>query len=260
MTRAAGLVLAVLALVLAPAPAGAGTTRPPLGLTAMPARVALAGPGEAVVRVGNPGLAPVVVDVGRAGFALDLRGRPRIVPRRGPRAATSWLPVRPTRFVLAAGASRSVTVSSRMPRGAEPGDHDALVLLTTRPRPGAAGVAVRMRVGVVVVVRAPGRVVRRLAVGALRVRRARRARILELGVANRGNVTETLVRGDVRIFLRRPGRRTSLRADPRDLRPRTHGIVQVRYAGRLRGRVMVRVWIRPEPGRPAVFRVFRVKL
>ncbi|MCZ7587837.1 MAG: hypothetical protein M5U27_03025 [Gaiella sp.] len=260
MRRAAGLALLALALVLVPAHAGASTTRPSLGLSAMPARVALLGSGEAAVRVANPERAAVVVDVGRAGFALDLRGRPRVVPRRGPRAATSWLSVRPARFVLPAGASRSLTVSSRVPRRAEPGDHDALVLLTTRPLRGAAGVAVRMRVGVVVVVRAPGAVVRRLAVQTLRVRRARRARVLEIGIANRGNVTETLGRGSLRIVVRRRGRQTSLRAEPRVLRPRTRGIVQVRYAGRLKGWVTARVRIGPEPSRPAVTRTFRLEL
>ena len=100
MTRLAAVLLA--ALVLAPASAGASTTRPPLGLTATPAHVALAGFGRAMVRVTNPGASPVVVDVARAGFALDLRGRPKVVSRGGTRAASSWLTVRPPRFVLAA--------------------------------------------------------------------------------------------------------------------------------------------------------------
>ena len=257
MSRA--LVLALTALVLVPASAGAGTTRPPLGLTATPARVALAGSVETAVRVMNPGSTSVVVDVARAGFALDLRGRPRVVARTGGRAAASWLTVRPGRFVLRSGASRSVTIASRLPPRVEPGDHDALVLLTTRPR-RSGGVAVRMRLGVVVVVRAPGRVVRRLAVGGLRVRRAPGARVLELLVVNKGNVTETLERGCVRIVLRGRAGSVRLRPEPRDLRPRTGGLVQAAYRGRLRGWVTAHVEVAPPSGARPVRRSFRVKV
>ena len=253
------LVALVLVLVLVPAHAGAGTTRPLLGLTATPARVALLGSGRAALHVTNPGLAPVVVEVGRAGFSLDLRGRPRVVPRGGARAAASWLSVAPARFVLPPGASRSLSISSHVPRQAEPGDHDAVVLLTTRPRRGG-GVSVRMRIGVVVVVRAPGRVVRGLAIRGIRVRRARGARILELAVTNRGNVTETLARGRLWVVLRRGDRQTSLHAVPRDLRPGTAGIVQVPYAGPLRGWVTARVRLAGEPELRVGARAFRVKL
>ena len=257
MSRA--LVLALTALVLVPASAGAGTTRPPLGLTATPARVALAGSVETAVRVMNPGSTSIVVDVARAGFALDLRGRPRVVARTGGRAAASWLTVRPGRFVLRPRASRSVTIASRLPRRVEPGDHDALVLLTTRPR-YSGGVAVRMRIGIVVVVRAPGPVFRRLAVGPLRVRRAAGARVLELFVVNRGNVTETLERGRVRMVLRGRSGTVRLRPEPRDLRPRTGGLVQAAYRGRLRGWVTAHVEVAPPSGARPVRRSFRVKV
>jgi hypothetical protein len=261
MRRAAALLLA--ALVLVPAQAGAGTgtrtTRPPVGLTVTPARVALAGTSHAGIRVANPGQRTVVVDVARAGFALDLRGRPRVVARPERRTAAPWLTVRPGRFVLAAGAGRVLTVSARVPKRVEPGDHDALVLLTTRPW-RSAGVAVRMRVGVVVVVRAPGRVVRSVAVRAVRIRRAGRTRTLEVVVVNRGNVTETLDATRIRLSLARAGSRTSLRPDPRTLRPRTTGVVQFRYRGRLSGRVTARVTVGLEPGRPVRAHTFRVEL
>lgn len=257
MTRAAGLLLVV--VVLVPASAGAGTARPPLALTATPAHVSLVGTARSVIRVTNPGRSPVVVDVGRAGFSLDLRGRPTVVPRGGVRAASRWLTVRPGRFVLAAGASRSLTVRSRLPRPVEPGDHDALVLLTTRPQ-RRAGVAVRMRIGVVVVVRAPGRIVRRLVLGRIGVRRDRAGKVVELHVANRGNVTESLARGDLQLTLRRSGFETRLRSVPRDIRPKTGGIVQLRYRGRSKGWVTATGRIAMEPGRPAVYRTYRVKL
>jgi hypothetical protein len=117
-----------------------------------------------------------------------------------------------------------------------------------------------MRLGIVVVVRAPGRIVRALTLGALRLRRERSARIVELVVANRGNVTESLARGDVRVTLRRGPLRAVVRADPRDLRPRTRGIVQLRYRGPLSGWVTATVRVAAEPGRPARSRTYRVKL
>ena len=125
MIRAAALLLA--AVVLGPASAGAGTPRSPLALTAAPAHVTLAGAARAEVNVTNSGLSAVVVDVVRAGFSLDLRGRPRVVPGERARAAASWLTVAPRRFVLDPGTTRSLTVTSRLPRRVEPGDHDALV-------------------------------------------------------------------------------------------------------------------------------------
>ena len=256
MRRAATLTLAT--IVLVPASAGASTNRPPVGLTATPSRVSLAGTSTADVRVTNPGSLPVVVDVEQAGFSLDLRGRPKVVPRARGRAV-GWLTVRPTRFVLGASETRSLAVSARLPARVEPGDHDALVLLTIRLR-REGGVAVRMRLGIVVVVRAPGRVVRRLALGRLDVRRTRAARILELRVANRGNVTESLARGRVRLWLRRGGAVTRLHAAPRDLHPRSSGIVQLRYGGRLRGWVTARVEVATPPGMPVLRRTYRIRL
>ena len=258
MRHVAAAVALVVAL-LVPASAGAGTARPPLALTASPGRLALVGEGEGTIRVTNPGLSPVVVDVSRAGFSLDLRGRPRVASRAGRRAAVSWVTFRPARFVLRAGAGRSVTVSTQLPPRVQPGDHDALVLLTTRPHRGA-GVAVRMRIGVVVVVRAPGRVVRRVALGDLRVRRSGRARVLELMLANRGNVSETIDRTRLRVSVARGSSRAGLRPEVRDVRPRTSGIVQVPYRGRVRGWTSIRVELLGEPGRSPVIQTFRVKL
>ncbi len=252
-------ILALTALVLVPASAGAGTTRPPVALSATPARISLAGSAGAAIRVTNPGREAVVVDATRAGFGLDLRGRPRVVSGTSRRAATAWLSVRPTRFVLAARASATVAVSARVPPRAEPGDHEALVLLTTRPSARRPGLAVRMRLGVVVVVRAPGRVARSLRLGGLRVRRAGGARLLELWVANAGNVTETLWRGRVRLLVARPGGSARILAAPRELRPRTSGLVQTVYRGPLRGRVRVRAELVDPAGR-ILRRTFRIRL
>jgi hypothetical protein len=261
MIAAIGRVITVaLALALALASAGARAARPPVALTASPSHVTMAGSARAIVRVTNSGTSRVVVDVTRAGFALDLRGRPRIVRRGDGRSATRWLVLRPRHLVLRPGGSASLVVASKVPSRAEPGDHDALVLLTTHPRPGSR-IAVRMRLGIVVVVRAPGRVVRRLALRGLRVVRHGRARLLELVVANRGNVTESLERTRPIVTLTRGGRRlATLVAARRAFRPGTSGILQFRYHGVRRGWVTARAVIPAEPGRGAVRRTFRIRL
>jgi hypothetical protein len=236
------LCLTVTACALAPASAGASVARPPLSLVASPSRVILVGKAREIIRINHSGGGRVIVDVTRAGFALDLRGRPRIIAgRAGSRPAASWLRIRPRRLAIAPGGDALFTVSSFPPRQAEPGDHQALVLLTTRPQP-RRGLAVRMRLGIVIVVRVPGRIVRRLVPLALRVRRLPRARLLELTVANRGNITELLDRGCVLITLRRRNRVLArLRLVQRRLLPGTRGIAELRYRGRARGRVLALV-------------------
>jgi hypothetical protein len=236
------LCLAATACALAPASAGASAARLPVSLVASPSRVVLVGRARETIRITHSGADRVVVDVMRAGFALDLRGRPRIVAgRAGSRPAASWLRVRPRRMAIAPGKRALLTVTSAPSRQAEPGDHQALLLLTTRPQP-RRGLAVRMRLGVVVVVRVPGRIVRRLVPLALHVRRLRRARLLELLVANKGNVSELLERGCVLVTLRRRNRVLArLQPVQRRLLPRTRGIAEFRYRGPARGRVLALV-------------------
>jgi len=118
-----------------------------------------------------------------------------------------------------------------------------------------------MRLGIVVVVRAPGTVVGRLELRRLNVRRAGRFRALELVVANRGNVTEVLERDRLRLSLLRRGHVLAiLRTGARELLPRTMGIVQFRYAGDARGRLIARVVVRSEAGTVGVQRTFRIRL
>ena len=258
VSRAAGLIAL---LALASASAGASdAARPPVALRASPAHVELAGSSRTTVRVTNSGTRRAVLDVRRAGFALDVRGRPRIVGQGAVRrSAASWLGFRPRSLLLRPGASGSVTIASRVPARAEPGDHDALVLFTTRRRL-ADGLAVRVRMGVVVVVRAPGEIVRRLDARGLRVLWRRRDRVLELALRNRGNVTESLARGRVAVALERGGRRLArLTAEPRDLRPGTRGVVDFRYRGSLVGPVVARVDVASQSGQ-VVRRTFRIRL
>jgi hypothetical protein len=212
------------------------------------------------VRVTNSGAKRVVVDVSRAGYALTLRGRPRIVRTRGARSAAAWLNLQPRRLALPAHTSASLLLFATVPRKAEPGDHDALVLLTTQPS-GTARVAVRARLGVIVVVRVPGKIVRRLRLRGLRVARRGGHRLLELRVANRGNVAEMLSRIRVSVVRARTGRRlATLAASPREVRPHTQAIVEFRYRRVLRGAVSARVLIPAVPGRSAIRRTYSIRL
>lgn len=251
--RKAALAVAALA-ALGAAAEGRAQPRPVVAISAAPARLALVGADEAAVTLRNFGSARVMLDAGAGGLAVDVRGRPRLVAG-GPRSAPSWLVVAPSRLSLAAGGSAVVRVRTRVPPRAQPGDHAGLVVFSTRAaQPGRIGV--RMRVGVRVTVRMPGKVVRRLVVRSLRARTRRRgrARVLDLAVENRGNVTEELGRGTLRIVLLRRGRVVSrLPCARRELLPRSRAVFSV--AARPRGVLVARVEMR---GRVA--RSFRIRL
>jgi hypothetical protein len=202
-----------------------------VSLSVAPARLSMAPGTTETVQVTNTGKAGIVVGASTAGYALDLRGRARIV-----QSGTSalWLSLRPGRLVLAPGGTASLTVAAHRPAGARPGDHDALVLLTTLPH-AAGALSVRMRVGVVVAVRVPGRLVEQLV--AIDLRRARPG-VLELVLANRGNLVEQLPTPVLTISLWRGGRLLArLRPVARQLLPGARGVAEVHYPRGLRGAV-----------------------
>jgi hypothetical protein len=232
---------AVLALVLGAAAAsipGAAADRG-IGLSASPLRLTLRGSAAAAITVRNPGRRPLLVDVSRAGFARSLRGKPRVRPARG---SAAWLRVRPKRIRIAPGSEGVLRLRSAPPRRALPGDHPALVLLTTRPL-GVRHVRVRLRVGVIVVLRVRGSLVRRIDTTALTVRRNGSRRLLELRLVNRGNVTERLGgAAALRLALNRDGHAfASLRPRGREILPHSAGIAEFVYRGRVRGPVVARV-------------------
>ncbi len=231
------LVLGAVAASNAGAAAGRG-----IGLSASPMRITLTGGSAAAITVRNPGRRALLVDVSRAGFARSLRGKPQVRPARG---SVPWLRVRPQRLRIAPGAEAALRVVARPPRRASAGDHPALVLLTTRPL-GAQRVRVRLRVGVIVVLHVPGRIVRRLDARALSVRRAGARRLLELRIVNRGNLTERLGGDGLRLVLLRHGRMlATLRPRTRELLPRSTGIAEFAYRGHVRGNVLARIELRP---------------
>jgi len=164
---------------------------------------------------------------------------------RPARGAAAWLRFRPRRLRIAPGAKAVLNVKAAPPRRAEPGDHPALVLLTTRPL-GVRRVRVRLRVGVVVDLRVPGRIVRRVDARALTVRRRGRLRLLELRLVNRGNVTERFAEDGLRLVLSRGGRPlATLRPRRGELLPRSTGLAEFPYRGPARSGVVARVELRP---------------
>ena len=228
--------LALIAL-LAPASAGASPGRPVVALTASPTHLTLAGRARHAIRVANPGATPLVVDASPAGFTLGPRGRPHIVGGAPARRVASLLRVRPNQIALAPGGAAERVLSTVPSRAATPGDHAALLLLTTRAPPGTA-LPVRMRVGVTVVVRVPGRIVHRLALRSLRVVAGARGPVFRVVIANHGNVVERLRRGQVEIALRAGSRRIAeLRSSARELLPGAAGILELPYRGSVRGRL-----------------------
>jgi hypothetical protein len=132
------------------------------------------------------------------------------------------------------------------------------MLLTTRPL-GVRHVRVRLRIGVIVVLRVRGHIVRRLDARALTVQRRGALRLLELHLVNRGNVTERLVSDGLRLSLLRGGRKlATLRPARRELLPHSAGIAVFAYRGRLRGAVLARIELRPPVRGPR--RSFHVRL
>jgi hypothetical protein len=240
-------VFAALVLASARSAEGADADRPRVALSVSPARLALAAPGSKTIRLRNDGAERVAVDAAR-----------RTLDRRT--AAKTWLQIVPAHLSLRSGESAILTLRASPPRHAEPGDHHVLVLLTTRPLRGGR-VKVQVRLGVRIRMVVPGRIVRHLTFGGLRVQRRGAARLLFVSVANRGNVTVQL-RGRVTALLLRRGQqltRLSLYAR-RALHPGARAVVALRYSGRVRGPVTAEVRVRLGPGFHVVERRYRIRL
>jgi hypothetical protein len=217
----------------------AGAATPRVAVSVSPARVALAAPGSRRVKLRNNGAARVVVDVTNG--------------------HSEWFVIRPVSVRLDPGRSTVLTLRAPRSRRAEPGNHRALVILTTRPL-ARGRVNVRLRLGVRVAVRVPGRVIRRLTFGGIRVRQIGSARSILVAAANRGNVTVALRR--VTATLIRHGRAAGrLRSwTRRPLRPGAHGDVELRYRGRLRGAVTIVVRAELAGGAQTGERRYRIRL
>jgi len=244
------LALAVLAaIVLAPAPSakGAGADRSHVALSVSPARLALAAPGSRTIKLRNDGAERVAVDA--TWRTLDRQT-----------AARTWVQIVPTHLLLRSGETAILTLRAGPPRRAEPGDHQLLVLLTTRPLRGAR-VNVQVRLGVRVRMVVPGRIVRHVTLGGLSLHRRGNARLMVVSIANRGNVTVQL-RGRVTALLVRRGHQLARLSPParRALLPGARAVLALRYRGRVRGPVTAIVRVRLGPGIRVAERRYRIRL
>jgi hypothetical protein len=238
----------LVALALALPTGGSATTGSAPGLSVWPVRLALDPGGAAVVHVANGGRRPVLVDLGVAGFALDLRGTPRLVKSSG---GTGLLVVRPRRLVVSRGNAATFEVRAARRSRLGPGDHPALVVLSARTA-GGAGVGVRVRIGLTVEVRVAGALRRRVELGRLRLR----GHTLALEAVNRGNVAERVARGTITVRIVRRGRLVAtLRPRQRDLLPGTRGLVEFAVPHRLHGRLRAIVRVRQLPAEGRSYQV-----
>jgi hypothetical protein len=223
-----------------------------LSLAASPAHVSLVPGGRQAVHVTASGVGALHVEARVAGFALDLRGHPRV----GASApGVPLLRVTPPRITVGRRGADVVISSPRTP-GARAGDHSAVLLLSAVAPPG--GLRARMRVGVVVSVRVPGPIVHELGLAAIRARRSTHSRWMEIIVVNRGNVIErgarisaTLAQGARVVARLRPSRRTIL--------PHAQALYRLPYRPNLSGATTLRVEL-ALPGAPGVDRSVRLRL
>jgi hypothetical protein len=256
ITQPSLLILAATIAALAAAvatDAQAHAAGPPLTVLAVqPTELVLAGSTRGTITVTNPGRIPIVIRASTGNYAIAPNGRVQVDPLLPPsRSAKTWLTISPNRFTLAPRKTMNLTVSAKPPRTATRGDHHALVLLETGGSKSGQ-VAIHTRIGVAILVRVNGPLVRRLRLKSLRVIGSRRNRALELSLANDGNVNERLLRGQVTVTLRRSGRKpVKLIAPPRDLLPGGTGTLAVPYRGTLKGAIDALVQIRPTPARIA---------
>jgi hypothetical protein len=223
-----------------------GAAAPPIALSVSPSRLALVAPASRTIVVRNDGAKRVAVDVARRPLGADASGE--------------WLRVRPSRVVLRAGASAVLTLHARRVAQASAGDHQLRLLFSARSA-GESRIAVRLRLGVAVRIRVPGRIARFVDVRGLRVRKQSGVRVLLLRLVNRGNATEQL-RGRVSVTLLHD-RRVVSRLRPRAFRelfPGARTVIAMRYAGRVRGLVTALATVDLGRGARRVERRFRLRL
>jgi hypothetical protein len=249
-------------VVLTAAAAALATQAPVAGasrsaLTVSPAHVAFDAGGRATLHVETGAGRRLRLRASVAGLALDRRGKPRVAARRD---AAPWLSVSPATVDVGRAGATLVIASRRQP-ASQAGEHSAVVLLTATA-PSAKGVAIELRVGVVVTVRVKGRLVHRVEVTAARLRRRplQRYRLIELTFANRGNVIESIGGPRLRVTLLRRGRVIArLPTARRKVLPHTAALVVVPYRGRRHGPTTIRVVLQGPGGRTAV-RSFPLRL
>jgi hypothetical protein len=267
--RRVWLLVTVVVLALTATAAGSGSTPRGLSLGVNPTRLVLTGRASGAFELTNPTARELVVSVSTVDFAINANGKvvsPRAVPSR---SARSWLTVSPGTLTIAPRATATVRVSSHPTAKASPGDHHALVTVTTAPS-GSGLVRTRTQIGLPILVRVNGPLVRRLQIVSLRIERSRTRRTLELVVRNDGNINERLLRRTVTVQLRRGGRTLrTLVAPARSILPGGRAVYSLPVPQRLSGPVTAVVGVRPAsaavagPQAPALAglsRTFRLNL
>jgi P pilus assembly chaperone PapD len=230
----------ITAAALAAAASTAGAAGPPLAISASPFSLKLQGAATGSIHVVNPGSKAVTVDVSTGDLAVAQTGKVTVDPKeKPPLSARAWLTVAPGKLTLAPGAGADVTVNVHPPRDATPGDHYALVLLTTVP-PNNVQIGVRTQIGVSVVDTIAGAVPKPVRIEAASVVTVGKKHALQLRVVNPSAFLEHLVRGAVTADIRRGARRVAhLVAAPRVLLPRSTAQIELPYPAKLRGRFSV---------------------
>jgi P pilus assembly chaperone PapD len=246
-----GVGVTALACSLVAVATAASAPQPPAAISVTPTQLVLDGRSAGTITVTNPGLRRMAVTTEVGNYVIASDGGVVVDPQLPPaRSAKRWISVSPRTLRLAPGASVQVAVESRPARHARPGDHHALVMFTTVSVTNQ--VAIRTRVGIPILVRVAGTLVRDLRVMSLRVDRTGDRHSLRLAVANRGNVNERLLRGQVTVLLRRGARTLAvLQPGTRTLLPGTAATLVMPYGGALRGRLTALVRVRPTPGEQA---------
>lgn len=205
---------------------------PAAALSVSPARATIHASSSVSLRVANPSATGVFVTVTRTGLTLRAGGRPALDAARMPRAG--WLYVSATRFRLDAHRLRVVRVRAGELADARPGDHAAVLLFSATPvRRG--GVAVALRIGVVLTLRAPGHVRRRLTLRAV----ALSGRHVRVTVCNDGDVDESLGRGAVRVTTKWSQGAARARSSPQRILAHTTGVLVLALPRRARGRMTI---------------------
>lgn len=195
----------------------------------------------------NPGDAPATYDLRTGNYDIRPDGTVVVDPPRPPsRSARDWLTVTPATVRVDAGRSVVLRVASRRVRAATPGDHHALVLITSRvARRGGGQVGVRAQVGIGVIVRVPGGYHRRVAVSSPYAVATGRTRWVSVRISNLGNINERFNAGQIRLELLRGGRVVGRGvASQRSILPGEAGVIAIPYRGRLRGTLTARITVR----------------
>jgi len=265
ISRWYALAMVVVAALVTATGAGAGSA---FTLSVEPTQLILLGASKGGYTVRNPTKSAVKLQARVGNYTIKPNGHVVVDPKVPPkRSAKRWLSISPKKFTVKANGEFELKVRSHPGKSAGPGDHHALVLFVTAAR-GKGNVLVRTRIGVGVLVRVKGKITRSLGITSLASSRGTNQ--LRLGVVNRGNINERLLRHKVSVALKE-GTRTvqTLWAPPRQMLPHSRTVFSLPYRSGLNGKMTAVVTVRPVNGAIAgvlapplkpVTRTFKVRL